>query len=80
MKHKKDEKIQQLEKEIKSAIDSPRNIHSKNITDREKYEQAQEALSQVQSTKTYPTTFTMWSQIFISVLLPQALNMVASLT
>lgn len=79
MKCKKDKNIRQLEEEIKSAVDSPHNIHPKNIKDREKYEEAQEALSQVQSTKTYPTTFTMWSQIFISVLLPQALNMVVSL-
>jgi len=32
-------------------------------------------LEHVRSMKEYPTTFTMWSQILVSVILPQILNM-----
>jgi hypothetical protein len=31
-------------------------------------------MAQIRETKRYPSTFTMWSQIAISVLLPQALQ------
>jgi len=37
-------------------------------------------LSEVRATRTYPTTFTMWSQIGISVLLPQVLQLVVRST
>jgi hypothetical protein len=79
MKGKKEEKIRSLEQEIKQAVNDPYDATLSNIKDRERYEEAQETLSHVKNTKTYPTTFTMWSQIFISVFLPQALNMVVQL-
>lgn len=79
MKQKKGEKIRSLEQELKEAVDDPYDATLSNINDRERYEEAQETLTHVKNTKTYPTTFAMWSQIFISVLLPQALNMVVQL-
>jgi hypothetical protein len=79
MKSNKEEKIRSLEQELKEAVDDPYDATLSNIEDRERYEELQETLTLVKNTKTYPTTFTMWSQIFISVLLPQALNMVVQL-
>lgn len=75
MKRKKEKKIQEIERKIKDAIENPHDVYSENIINQQKYDDAQKALTQVKSTNTYPTTFTMWSQIFVSVLLPQALNM-----
>lgn len=79
MKSKKEEKIRSLEEELKQAVDDPYDATLSNIEDRDRYEEAQETISHVKNTKTYPTTFAMWSQIFISVLLPQALNMVVQI-
>jgi hypothetical protein len=79
MRMKKREKIRSLEQELKQAVKDPHDATLSNIKDREQYEGAQETLSHVKTTKTYPTTFAMWTQIFISVLLPQALNMAVQL-
>lgn len=79
MKGKKDERMRELEAELKDAVTDPYDIHPENISDREQYDRIQETIAHVQNTNTYPTTFTMWSQIFISVLLPQVLNVAVSL-
>jgi hypothetical protein len=79
MKRKKRAKIRSLEQELKQSVSDPYDATLSDIEDRERYEEAQETLAHVESTRTYPTTFAMWSQIFVSVLLPQALNMVVQL-
>ncbi|MBB6645467.1 hypothetical protein [Halobellus ruber] len=79
MKSKKEERVSTLEDEIKDIVEDPYDATPTNITDDERYENAQKNLEEVKQTKTYPTTFTMWSQIFLSVLLPQALNMAVQL-
>lgn len=79
MKMEKDKKLRELEQELKAAVRDPYEVTLTNIDNRERYEEAQEMISHVKDTQTYPTTFTMWLQIFISVLLPQALNIVVQL-
>ena len=58
MKSKKEERLRTLESELKQAVENPYDATPTNITDRERYENAQEHLEQVRETKTYPTTFT----------------------
>lgn len=79
MKSKKRERIKSIEDDIKNMVKNPYDVNPENIDDMERYEKAQLNLEQVNQTNTYPTTFTMWSQIFLSVILPQALNMVVQL-
>lgn len=79
MKVKKEERIQQLGEEIKNSLHDPYDAHPENIDDPDRYEKARETLAQVKNTKTLPTTFKMDSQIIISILLPQTLNMIVSL-
>ena len=79
MKLKKEAKLRELKHELKVAIKDPHDINLSNIENRGRYDDAQEMIPHVKNTKTYPTTFTMWSQIFISVILPQALNMAVQL-
>lgn len=76
MKSEKEKRIQELEAELTTVMDNPFDVHAAEVTDPDQYETVQNRLQHVRDTKTYPTTFTMWSQIFISVLLPQALSMV----
>jgi len=76
MKAEKDQRIRELEAELTEVMNSPYDVREAEITDQERYETVQDRLQHVRDTNTYPTTFTMWSQIFVSVLLPQALNLV----
>lgn len=79
MKEKKREKLRNLKQEIKTVVKDPYNVTPANIKDEDRYNEIQDMISHVKNTKTYPTSFTMLSQVFISVLLPQALNMVVQL-
>lgn len=76
MKREKRDRIRELEADLRATMDQPFDIAAAAITDQTRYDETQEHLQQVRDTKTYPTTFTMWSQILISVILPQALNMI----
>ncbi|MFB6143253.1 MAG: hypothetical protein ABEJ30_07935 [Halorientalis sp.] len=76
MKSQKDQRIRELERELTDVMDQPYDIREVEITDKERYDTIQDRLQHVRDTATYPTTFTMWSQIFVSALLPQALNFV----
>lgn len=75
MRREKEAKIRELEAELRDAIENPHNITASVITDSDQYEDVQQRLEQVRSTRVYPATFTMWSQIAISAVLPQALQM-----
>jgi hypothetical protein len=75
MATQKEQRIRELEQEMEKVIDQAHDINSSRITDNEKFDDIQIRLEQVRNTKVYPATFTMWSQIGISVLLPQALNL-----
>lgn len=75
MSSEKEQRIRRLEERMREAIDNPYDIESAKITDSEKLDDTRRRLKQVRATKEYPTTFTMWSQILISVLLPQAVNL-----
>lgn len=75
MASEKEKRIRRLEERIHTAIDEPFDIENAEIVDQETFDDSRERLEQIRQTREYPTTFTMWSQIIISVLLPQALNM-----
>jgi TRAP-type C4-dicarboxylate transport system permease small subunit len=74
MSEKKDQAIRKLEAEIKDNLDAPFDIHADHLDDPNQREEINHKIAQIRETKRYPSTFTMWSQIAISVLLPQALQ------
>ena len=77
MATKKEKRIQEIEDEIREEIiDNPHDINSSEVTEEEQLKDLNRRLEQVRGTRVYPATFTMWSQIAISVLLPQALQVV----
>lgn len=79
MSRKREARLASLEAELKATVSDPYDVERATVEDRERYEAIRKRLAMVRDTKTYPTTFTMWSQIFLTVLLPQALNMVVQL-
>jgi hypothetical protein len=75
MASKKEQRLKEIESDIKALIENPFEIRSSRVTDTEAMETKERQLRQVQSTRTYPATFTMWWQLGLSVLLPQALQL-----
>lgn len=75
MSRKKADTIREIEAEIRSILEDPYDINAAHIADHERREAIQHRLERVRATREYPSTFTMWSQIAISVLLPQALQL-----
>lgn len=79
MAGQKEAQLQELESQLREAIDQPYNIGESTLPDEESLRQLTRRIEEVRATKEYPTTFAMWSQILISVVLPQALNMVVQI-
>jgi hypothetical protein len=76
----KERRIRELESQLQEVIDDVHDIESSEITDTNRFEDIQLRLGQVRSTRVYPATFTMWSQIGVSALLPQALQFAIQVT
>ncbi|WP_139835131.1 hypothetical protein [Halorubrum ezzemoulense] len=74
MSKKKERRIRELETEFHQAIENPYDINNSKVVDQDKLDDARRRLKEVRDTRVYPATFTMWSQIAISVLLPQLLQ------
>lgn len=80
MSKEKEDRIREIEEELHEALEKPYEINNSSVGDPEKFEDAQRRLTQVKNTRVYPATFTMWSQIAISVFLPQLLQLTVQAT
>ncbi|SDJ33547.1 hypothetical protein SAMN05216226_102180 [Halovenus aranensis] len=76
MSDKKERETDKTGKQIRGMLDYPYDIHNSNLAGDEGLEEIQHRLEQVRTTREYPSTVTMWTQIGISVPLPQALQLV----
>lgn len=72
--------LRELEVEIHDVIDNPHDIKNAEIRDQERLDALEYRLDQIRATSEYPTTFTMWTQIGVSVLLPQVLQLTLQAT
>lgn len=76
MKTKKREALVQLDKRCRrELIDQPYDIQQFEVKDQDDFDRLQTRAEYVNSTREYPTTFTMWSQILITLILPKAVQM-----
>jgi len=80
MAGEKDDRIRELEAELRETIENPYDITDSGVTNEARFADIERRLAEVRETKVYPATFTMWSQIAVSVLLPQALQLAVSAT
>lgn len=80
MKSERKDRLRDIESEIRDIVRNPHDISNAEITDQERLDALEYRLGQIQATSEYPTTFTMWTQIGISVLLPQVLQMTVQAT
>ncbi|MXR40418.1 hypothetical protein GRX01_03475 [Halobaculum sp. WSA2] len=80
MKSERKAQLRTIEREIHDLIDNPHDISNAEIPDQDQLDALEYRLGQIQATSEYPTTFTMWTQIGISVLLPQILQLTLQAT
>jgi hypothetical protein len=80
MKSERKDRLRDIESEIREIIDNPHDISNAEITDQDRLDALEYRLGQIRATSEYPTTFTMWTQIGISVLLPQLLQLMVQST
>lgn len=66
--------ITSLETELRNTIQEPYEITTPEGANEADLSDIERRLEQVRSTRVYPATFTMWSQIAVSVVFPQALQ------
>lgn len=75
MASEKEDRLDKVESELSTVVTDPYGTEAPEIADPERLEAIQFQLDQIKNTSEYPTTFTMWTQIAVSVILPQALQM-----
>lgn len=80
MADEKKQHIETLEEQLSDAIENPYEITTPEEVDEEEINDIERRLERVRATRVYPATFTMWSQIAISVLFPQALQIIIQST
>ncbi|SEO86481.1 hypothetical protein SAMN05216388_102146 [Halorientalis persicus] len=78
MHHEKRSEIQRLEREIRERIENPWDVKNYEIPDedREEVEDLRERIQQVSATSEYPATFSIWSQLLLSIAIPKAIQLV----
>jgi uncharacterized membrane protein YciS (DUF1049 family) len=79
MADKKAREIDKIEERIREKLDDPYDIQNSHLAGDDELDEIQHRLEQVRATRAYPSTFTMWTQIGISVLLPQALQLIVQI-
>lgn len=77
MHREKRRQLRRLEQQANKYIDNPWDISSYAISE-EKQDQVddiQARMDQVSNTNEYPATFTIWTQLLVSILLPKAIQL-----
>ncbi len=79
MNREKREQLHRLDRRAREHIDDPWRIENVDIAEPPaEYERYRTQVEYITSTKEYPATFTMWSQIAVGIVAPKALQVVLS--
>lgn len=76
MKRTKREELTRLDRELRSAVTAPFDLDTFDISDQQRYDETKQRIEYVTNTQEYPTTFTMWLQLLIGLILPKAIQMI----
>jgi hypothetical protein len=77
MRREKREELFRLESKARDALEEPYDLVSFDAADPpDVYAQHRERVERVTSTKEYPASFTMWTQLVVGVLIPKAIQLV----
>lgn len=77
MHEAKRQEIQRLETELRDHIENPWDVESYEIPEEKKgqVEDLRERINHVSATSEYPATFSIWSQLLLSIALPKAVQL-----
>jgi len=80
MHTQKREKLLELDQQFREVVDGPWDITNHQIPagKQERAAEIQEHMNRITSTKEYPATFAMWSQLLIGLILPKAVQIALS--
>lgn len=76
MSRAKRREIQRLDQKVKEEVEEPWDVQNFRIPDDGNYDEIRTRMEYVTATKEYPATFTIWSQLLISILIPKAIQLV----
>ena len=78
MREEKRRELHRLDQLFREAIDNPWDIKHYAVDDKKEafVEELQQRTEMVSATREYPATFSIWSQLLISIVLPKAVQLV----
>lgn len=78
MKRTKRRELARLDSEARELIEEPFNMDKFEINNKERYDEIRQRMEYINNTQEYPTTFTMWVQLSIGIILPKAIQILLS--
>lgn len=75
MKREKRRELTRLDREARDLVDEPFDMEDFEIRNKEKFESLRRKMEYINNTQEYPTTFTMWVQLSIGIILPKAVQL-----
>lgn len=78
MREEKRRELHRLDQLFREAVDNPWDIKHYTVDDKKEafVEELQQRTEMVSATREYPATFSIWSQLLISIVLPKAVQLV----
>jgi len=76
MRREKKEKLEELDRKYRDAMECPWDITKRKIPDTEadRIDDIEQRMDNIASTKEYPATFGMWTQLLIGIILPKGVQ------
>ena len=78
MKRAKRRELTRLDREARELVEDPFDMERFEIRNKTEYDELRQRMEYINNTQEYPTTFTMWVQISIGIILPKAVQLLLS--
>jgi hypothetical protein len=80
MRREKAEKLHELNSEYRDVIEQPWDITNRRVPEskREYIDDLEQRMDYITSTREYPATFAMWTQLLIGIILPKGIQLLLS--
>lgn len=74
--------IQHLEAQIRELVNNPWDVAAYDVPaeERERVDDLRQRMEQISATKEYPATFSIWSQLLLSIVIPKAIQLLIANT
>jgi|AntDeeMetagen681_2_1112603.scaffolds.fasta_scaffold01049_4 hypothetical protein len=77
MRREKKEKLHELNREYREIVEQPWDITNRRLPDSERdyIDDLEQRMDRITSTREYPATFAMWTQLLIGIILPKGIQL-----